>query len=159
MNIRWNNSFQGNIREYKNILEIRRRKKLKYNEEILPECINESDGFHLEYYKKSTALSEKQRERIKLDNETENKKCQSLTKRLMRSEATSPTPSSLRGLFPTVCIFCSQETLKYNQKRQQLISVEAKNFDWNIKECATVLNDWEMLTKIRKVDFVSKEVK
>ena len=89
----------------------------------------------------------------------QNKKRQSSTERLMRSEMTSPTPSSSRGLFPNVCIFCSKETFKYNQKRQQLISVETKSFELNIKEYATVLNDQEMLTKIRNIDFVSKEVK
>ena len=147
------------LQRCKSILEIQRCVKLKYNEVILSECINGSDGFHMECHKKSTALSEKQRERFKLDNETENKKRQSSTERLIRSEMTSPTPSSSRGLFPNVCIFCSKETFKYNQKRQQLISVETKSFELNIKEYATVLNDQEMLTKIRNIDFVSKEVK
>ena len=93
------------LQRCKNIPEIRRHEKLKYNEVILPECINGSDGFHLECYKKSTALSEKECEKIKLENETENKKHKSLTEPLMWSEVTSQIPSLSRGLFPTVCIF------------------------------------------------------
>ena len=131
--------------------------KLNYNKVILPECIKGSDGFHLESYKKFATLSEKQRARIKLDNETGNKKRQSSNERLMRSEVTSPTPSSSGRLFPTVCIFCSKETFKYNQKRQHLISVETKNFDSNIKEYDTVLNDQKMLPKIRKADLCQRK--
>ena len=99
------------LQRCKNIPEIRRREKLRYNEVILPEFINGSDGFYLECYKKFTALSEKQRERIKSNKETENKKSQSSTERLMRLEVTSQTPCSSRGLFPQFCIFCSKEKL------------------------------------------------
>ena len=60
---------------------------------ILSECINGSDDFHLECYRKFTAASEKQHKQIKSDNEAENKKRRSSIERLMRSEMISLTLS------------------------------------------------------------------
>ena len=60
---------------------------------ILSECINGSDDFHLEFYRKFTAASEKQHKQIKSDNEAENKKRRSSIERLMRSEMISLTLS------------------------------------------------------------------
>ena len=55
-----------------NILTIRKQQDLKYKEIYLPETINDKDGFHLDCYRRFTAVSKAQKDKY---NEVLNREC------------------------------------------------------------------------------------
>ena len=56
------------------------------------------------------------------------------------------------------CLFCNKKAKKHQGHKQKLLQVATANFESSIRQYAQWLNDQPMLTKIRNIDFVAKEV-
>ena len=63
------------------------------------------------------------------------------------------------GIMPKICIFCTKKDKKHNGSKQKLVSVETGYFEEKIKKCATTLGYQALLSKLRSVDFVAKEIR
>ena len=89
-------------------------------------------------------------------------------KRLMRS-ATTKISSSTSPVFEKKCIFCKSATKKYQGEKQRLIRCEVlcsekeddlsySLFQRNVIKYADILKDNEMLSHMKCIDVIAKEV-
>lgn len=62
------------------------------------------------------------------------------------------------GILKKTCIFCNKVFIYKNKKRIGLSACQTKNFEAKIQQYATLLKDEDMLSKIKDVDFVAKEI-
>ena len=138
------------------ILIIRKTQKLKYSDIVMPDSAGGESGFHIECYRRFTALSKVQREKMQVEQKEKNSADSSSY--LTRSNIGGPLSSSKTGIFPKECIFCSKKDRKHNKQKQKLIVASTTNFESNVKTYAEWLNDETMLLRIMNEDFVSKEV-
>ena len=129
--------------------------KLKYWNIILPEAVGLIHGFHIECYRRFVALSKAHCEEMNTLNDEDDKE-RSNEVHVTRSTVTSPKPLPRTGVFPAVCLFCSQKNKKLKGEKQPLCSVMTKDFEHNINTYAKWLNNNEMLAKITDVDFSAK---
>ena len=133
------------------VLSIRKAKNLKYKEVVLPENVNnKKTGYHAECFRKFTALG---RNAPRKNDDVESKPLHT------RSKSTLASGSSSTGIMPKICIFCTKKDKKHNGSKQKLVSVETGYFEEKIKKCATTLGYQALLSKLRSVDFVAKEIR
>ena len=135
------------------MLEIRKKKNLKYSDTSLPESHQSKRGFHPSCYQRFTALPKSIRKKIK-EEESQTKKTQ---KPVTRSSNILPQTSS-SGVYDQVCIFCNKKDKKFKGTKQKLIQASSTAIQESINRQAKLLNDNEMLLKVQGQDFVSKEV-
>lgn len=116
----------------------------------LPGKYDDSIGYHLQCYSNFTAIPKNRKETVS----------EKTASRVTRSETTFSSNAST-GIFPRVCLFCDSATksLGKNRGKEQLGSCEVMSAADNIKEAATVLNDYRILSKIADLDLIAKEVK
>ena len=119
---------EESLRKSECILEIHKQNNLKYAAVILPESIESKTGFHLLCYRKFTALSKSQRD--KLQEMIEMKEKQKKT----RSDMASPKPSTSTGIFPKVCLFCSREKFTLDGTIRTLTSSSSDEIEKNVKK-------------------------
>ena len=169
------------LRKCENILTIRKQQDLKYKEIYLPETINDKDGFHLDCYRRFTAVSKAQKDKY---NEVLNRECSvANNSRLTRSSSVTMTKKESR-IFSKICLFCNRVDKKHQQQKQQkqkLVRYEIQvdkyrrkqeTLTWEIPtgmllnlyskgifmRYAEILKDNEMLAKVSCVDFLAREV-
>ena len=162
------------LKKCKIVLKIRQDANLKYSNVTLPEAVNLKDGYHLQCYKKFSALSKCHREKMKQMQEAENEleietidlndeelreDEENTADRTMRSSLRSLKSVNTAGIFPSLCLFCEKSRKKVQGQEQKLISVETKNFEEKIKQYAKWKEDNQMLTRIAQIDFTAKEIK
>ena len=135
------------------ILTIRREKHLKYNETILPANPNHVSGFHMECYRKFTAIGKNHVVPKKDSNASDSEKPR---KAATRSSTNNVQPESNSGVLPHVCIFCKGKHKKHNGKAEKLILVQTEDFVKKITKFATLLNDAAMLVTVTEIDFITK---
>lgn len=116
----------------------------------LPEKYDDNIGYHMQCYCNFTAVPKNRKETVP----------EKTASRITRSETTFSTEAST-GVFPRVCLFCDNATksLGKNKGKEQLGGCETTSAAENIKEAATSLNDYRMLSKIADLDLIAKEVK
>ena len=74
-------------------------------------------------------------------------------------QSTLASGSSLTGIMPEMCIFCTKKDKKHNKSKQKLILVETGAFEEKIKRYATTLGDQALLPHLGSFDFVAKEMR
>lgn len=120
--------------------------KIKYNNVILPDGIDDVRGFHITCYSRFTAIGKY------LDK----KMPSSSTTYVARSQVPELASPSTTGVLPKLCIFCSKKDKKHNNTKQKLVSVETNEFESNVKTYSVLLDDTKMLAKLGDINFVSK---
>ena len=108
---------------------------------MLPAAVDSFYGFHLDCYKRFTALSATLRK----------------GKDSIPTENSSP-PKSLSGVLEKSFIIYLRKHKKCNQKKQPLIKVSTEEIERSIKKYVQWLQDWEILKQIQNVDFAAKEI-
>ena len=111
-------------------------------------------------YKKFAALSKPQGEKLNkiTEGSTTLESGKQKTDRLLRSEVTLPIPCSSTGVFEKTCLFCDRLEFQVNYKKRTLISCSTVEIEESATCYARILNDEEMLVKIRDTCFIAKEV-
>ena len=137
------------------LLSIRKTKNLKYKEVVLPEqqknmLTTKKTGYHADCCRKFIAL---ERNAPPKNDDVESKSVHA------RSKSTVAIVSLSTGIMPKICIFCTKKDKKHNGSKQKLVSVETGYFEEKIKKCATTLGYQALLSKLRSVDFVAKEIR
>ena len=120
----------------KDILEVRKRNKLKYHDQVkLPVIPDNHRGYHISCYRKFIALSQSQRRKIDKDS---TKESETEVKRPTRASSEMIESSSSAGIFKPVCLFFQQSRKRLRGVEQKLVCVETKDFEIiNIKKYAT----------------------
>ena len=148
------------------ILRIRKENNLAHNSFHVPIICDETSGFHMNCYRRFTALGKKYRKemtspinlptpvllrekRTKYDDHSTN----------FRS-GISPSSNNL-VLFPKLCIFCDKVKLIIKGEKQKLTKVEIKDggkfpFQENLSKYAEILNDAKMKARISDVNLGAK---
>ena len=104
------------------------------------------------------ALSKLQREKLKSELDNINPDLESSASCITtRSSVSAPNLSST-GVFPKICIFCSQKVKKHNNVKQKLVSATTSNIEDKIKTYARWMNDKQLIIRLQNTDFVSKEI-
>ena len=144
----------------KKILQLRKDSKLKYGNVELPDDVDETHGYHMKCYKKFTALSKPQIEKLNkiTGGSTIMVSGKQKTDRLLRSEVTSPVPCSSDGVFEKTCLFCARLEFQVNYKKHTSNFCSTVEIEESVTHYARILNDEEMLVKIRDICFIAKEV-
>ena len=140
----------------KKILLVRNSKNLNgmYGGLKLPGKVDLTSGFHIECYRRFTALG-KNMVALNQKEETKSNKSAYTT----RSQTTELAPySSSTGVLPKICIFCTKKDKKHNTKKHKLVRVQTDEFEKNVKTYAGWLKDTAMLAKLGDLDFVAKEI-
>ena len=154
-------SFNDESLQYcKRVLQLRQDSKLKYSNVQIPENVDDHNGYHLQCYKRFTALSKLQREKLNEVVPTPSTPVNKAEKntRLLRSELESPSSCNSTGVFTKVCLFCDRVEFQLNYKKHTLISCTTNEIGLNVSRFAKMLNDEPMLVKIKDVCFVAKEI-
>ena len=151
------------------LLSIRKTKNLKYKEVVLPEqqknmLTTKKTGYHTDCFRKFIALG---RNAPPKNDDVESKSVHARSKSTVAivSLSTGIMPSTVAivslstGIMPKICIFCTKKDKKHNGSKQKLVSVETGYFEEKIKKCATTLGYQALLSKLRSVDFVAKEIR
>ena len=122
---------------------------------VLPEqqknmLTTKKTGYHADCYRKFIALG---RNAPPKNDDVESKSVHT------RSKSTVAIVSLSTRIMPKICIFCTKKDKKHNGSKQKLVSVETGYFEEKIKKCATTLGYQALLSKLRSVDFVAKEIR
>lgn len=113
----------------------------------LPDCYDDTIGYHTACYKNFTAVHRPDKDQVVQTKE-----------HVLRSDLHLQTSSS--GLFPPVCLFCGKATKSLGQhKKEHLGNCETDQAGQSIYDAAISLGDDEMLARIAGVDMIAKEVK
>ena len=80
------------------------------------------------------------------------------TDRLLCSEVTLPTPCSSTRVFKKTCQFCDQLEFQVNYKKRTLSCCSTVEIEESVTHYTRILNDEEMLAKIRAICFDAKDV-
>ena len=153
---------EDTLKKCNNILIARKQQNLKYQDIFLPHKIDGISGFRMDCYRRFTALSKAQR--FKMACEPVDKTVSTAqdinmnSSRIMRSEVTSPKPSSSTGIFPKLCIICGKEQKSHKKQKQKLVCTETSNLEKNIRTYARWLEDHQLLARIETINFTTKEV-
>ena len=85
----------------------------------IPENVDDDNGYHLECYKRFTALSKLQRENLNEVVPTPTTPVNKAEKntRLLRSELKSPSSCNSTGVFTKVSLFCDRVEFQLNYKK------------------------------------------
>ena len=127
-------------------------KQSKFFAIVLPEARSEDTGYRVNCYKSFTAVH-------KSGHSTQRVYARRSSRDGRDSEAASSSGISLTGLFPKKCIFCELVIKRSGTTREQLVGCETEEAQSTVTKSAETLEDEALLTKIRGVDFVAKEVK
>ena len=169
---------QESLLKVQDILKLRKIEGLKYGTFDIPTTVETKNGYHMDCYRKFTALSKSQRNKLEklkqkpVDTSSNNKTLSgiqennkiygnsqntssSMTK---RSDITSPKPSKT-GIFPNACLFCNQQRKRVSGEEQKLVNVETKNFENSIRKYVEWKNDVLLSARLSGVDFAAKEIK
>ena len=122
----------------KDILKKRTERKLKYSNVKLPQDISDVLGYHIDCYRKFTALGKTDREELK-SLPSDKQKTTKITTRHSNSSTHIVSPQT--GIFQQKCIFCKQSEKKVKKQKQNLIQVATFQFESKIKEYARALSD------------------
>ena len=116
---------EESLRKSQCILEIRKQNNLEYTAVILPESIESITGYHLLCYRKCTALSKSQQDKLQEMIEMKEKEKSFSKQKKTRSGMASPRPSTSTGIFPKVCLFCSREKIysRWNNSDSNIIVI------------------------------------
>lgn len=131
------------------------QQKCKYKPlcETLPDMYSSTDGYHRTCYKNFTAVP-KDITTNESSTYTDHDKSN-----LLRSQ-TASVASNTAGVFDKNCIFCHHYKKSIGSHRYELVSsCETREAQDHTVEAAEGLDDQELLTTIRGIDFVAKEVK
>lgn len=147
----------ASLAKCKLILGIRQESNLKHASILLPECVNDTHGYHLGCYRKFAALPKIHRHKLEVKSVGAIKAKPS--PKTTRSRISSTTPSVRTGLFASVCIFCNNFRKKILGKEQKLLNAKTCNFEMRIRKYITWKNDKRLTARLQGVDFRVKEVK
>ena len=160
----FNNSSLSKCQE---ILKARRDQNHKYSTVELPEAPDNIHGYHMPCYRRFTALSKSQLDKmqraieIDIPNNNPNKKLadqSGFSLMTKRSEIKSPKPSRI-GIFPSLCLFCNQSRKKVKGIEQKLVNVETNDFEKQVRKYTEWMEDSKFLVRVTGVNFSAKEVK
>ena len=106
-----------------------------------------ADSYHMEYYRKFTALSKAQREKPNCLNNSRTDSSNNTnslsgfqiaySSMIKRSYIKSPKPSKA-GIFPNVCLFCNKARKRLKNVEQKLVNVKTQNFEKSLKKVCAV---------------------
>ena len=122
----------------KEILIVRKEQKLKYSNIELPIEVDCFNGFHIDCYRKFTALSKYQREKLLTSKKSNDYEACMSTNRLMCSDISSPKPSTSSGVFQKLCLFCDRHTFKHGGIKQTHFMSDRRNPKQHQKICTMV---------------------
>ena len=139
--------------ECKKVRSIRQENNLKHKDVQLPDLANGHTGYHLECYRRFTALSNKHRKQ-----KGEDEPCSSRTIQRAKRQINNNI------VFPEKCLFCNTVVKQINNVRHQLTRVELKDcdpstpffFQKNLLEYAEILEDREMIAKVQGIDLIAR---
>ena len=156
---------ENSLPKCQEILSLRKGQGLRYSTFELPTKMDKSHGYHMECYRKFTALSKAQREKLGCLKNTRTDSSNntiSVSRRVFfnykRSDIKSPKPSKT-GIFPNVCLFCNKARKRIKNVEQKLVNVETQNFEKSIKKYVQWMGDANLSARLTGVDFAAKEVK
>ena len=129
-------------------------KQRKYLDICVPSSADESSGYHMDCYRRFTALVKPDREYLATLNKEQKKVSSTKT----RSSTGASFIATISGVFVKQCIFCKKKDKKFKGAKQTLIMVSTENIEKNIKRYAEILKDKDLLRLILDEDFVSKEM-
>ena len=134
---------ESSLLKCQEILSLRKGQGLKYSTFELPAKSNKSYGYHLECYRKFTALSKAQREKLDCLKNTRTNSSNNTNSlsglqdawfsMIKRSDIKSSKPSKA-GIFPNVCLLCNKARKRIKNVEQKLVNVETQNFEKSIKK-------------------------
>ncbi|KAK6168761.1 hypothetical protein SNE40_019944 [Patella caerulea] len=148
----------------------RQKTKSKYSVIELPNIIDETVGYHVECYRKFTAVSitpstkpSEQASEVHviegdITNAAPSTSSDSQDRRPLRSTAPDLKDKPGTNVFEKKCIFCLKYARKHHGRKLKLVKVETQNLEQNVRKFAIDLNDEALLDRIRGVDFIAKEV-
>ena len=76
-----------------------------------------------------------------------------------RSNYTSLKPLSASGVFPSVCLFCNKQRKKINKTEQNLVQLETKTVEDDIRRNIEIKIDQNLRAKTSIIDMIAKEIK
>lgn len=156
------------LQKCQKVLVARTKYNMKYQDVCLPNALDDWKYYHSSCYRKFTAIKKSKTDEITekdialffepqetILEETagttiEPKPTRSKQKAFLRNQNT--------GILKNTCIFCDKRYRYKGKTRLGLISCSTKNFESKIKNYASSLKDYKLLSKILDTDFIAKEV-
>ena len=129
-------------------------KQRKYLDICVPSSADESSGYHMDCYRRFTALVKPDRECLVTLNKEQKKVSSTET----RSSIGASFIATRSCVFVKQCIFCKKKDKKFKGAKETLIMVSTENIEKNIKRYADILKDQDLLRLILDEDFVSMEM-
>ena len=142
------------LEKCRKILEVRKLEQRKYMDDCVPSSVDENSGYHMDCYRRFTALVKPDRECLVTLNKGQKKVSSTKT----RSSIGASFIATRSCVFVKQCIFCKKKDKKFKGAKQTLIMVSTENVEKNIKRYAEILKDKDLLRLILDEDFVSKEM-
>ena len=105
------------LEKCRKIMEVRKLKQRKHMDVCLPSSVDESSGYHMDYYRRFTALVKPDREYLA----TLNKKQKKISSTKTRSSTGASFIATKSGVFVKQCILCKKKDMKFKGAKQILI--------------------------------------
>lgn len=142
----------------------RRKYNLKFSDIQFPHQDYQHLGYHTSCYRKITAIKKDKIDTITASDIKNIIYKENLTIYEKKStEENNQRPTRSKNFLNTSilkrsCIFCNKVFVYKDKKRIRLSACQTKVFENKIKRYAIALNDQELLSKIRNIDFIAKEI-